>query len=723
LAVVDAGLSVGLLGPLRIVRDGSDIRLGSGKQRLVLAALAVAGRPVSTDELIDVLWVDDVPATAVGTLQTHVSRLRSQVGTDKVVGEDGFYRLVAGGGLDTRTFTEGVDAARAARDRGDRLEARRHFRAAAALWRGPALAEFRYEPFAQLEIARLEALRLEAEEDRCELEIDSGDSLVIPDLEQLVGENLYRERPTLLLMRALYRAGRHADALAVAQRLRTTLRDDLGVSASPELGELERRILQHDTTLVAPATDASQARWRSIVDRVAVPEVRPDRKCDLLVERADALRRAGRLNEAGAAAAAAVRLAISAGDDARLGVAALALAGPPEDVAIGEQRDTELLERSLTTLGADSLLAAMVRARLAMGVADSGDIERANEMFTAATALVASAGDPGAEAYVLRSRHRALFDPEALDERLTISLRLAELADATGNDSQRAWADRWLAIDLLESGDVDGADRVLDDLSTVAGRLHDAFHEWSLTIRRAGRRTATGPLDEADALMVEALEHATTIGSEYTMAATSGLFLALRWRQGRLAELDPLIPDLAARSPALGPLIPFFHAELGRHDDARSSLDSLCRDELEAVLGADTVGTVRLLALTALTEAAFQVDHRPAAAILLDRLNGIPSTLAVLHPGIAPLAPVDQLRAEALGCLGHVDDAIAAAERASRFCERTACHVMAARSNAVLSRLLRRRRAAGDAARATALDDEVRRLADSTGAVVNTRDP
>lgn len=170
--------------------------------------------------------------------------------------------------------------------------------------------------------------------------------------------------------------------------------------------------------------------------------------------------------------------------------------------------------------------------------------------------------------------------------------------------------------------------------------------------------TATGPLEEADALTVEALELATTIGSEYTIAATSGLFLALRWRQGRLVDLDPLIPDLAARSPALGSLIPFFHAELGRHDEARSSLDTLCRDQFESVLGADAVGTVRVLALTALTEAAFQVDHRPAAAILLKRLNDIPSTLAVLHPGIAPLAPIDHLRAEALGCWSCRGDAI-----------------------------------------------------------------
>lgn len=102
-----------------------------------------------------------------------------------------------------------------------------------SLWRGPALATFRYEPFAQLEIARLEALRLEALEDRCELDIQVGDSSVVTELEALTAEYPFRERLTLLLMTALFRAGRQADALSAAHRLRHALREDLGVDPTP----------------------------------------------------------------------------------------------------------------------------------------------------------------------------------------------------------------------------------------------------------------------------------------------------------------------------------------------------------------------------------------------------------------------------------------------------------------------------------------------------------
>jgi DNA-binding SARP family transcriptional activator len=168
--MTEDGLFIGLLGPPLVRRDGAEVRIASGKQWLLLGALAVAGRALSRDELIDVLWGGEPPATAVGTLQTHVSRLRTSIGSGTVVEVGAGYRLeINGNQLDSDAFAAGVGEARAARDRGGDEAARRGLRSALFLWRGPALATFRYEPFAQLEIARLEALRLEAIEDRCEL--------------------------------------------------------------------------------------------------------------------------------------------------------------------------------------------------------------------------------------------------------------------------------------------------------------------------------------------------------------------------------------------------------------------------------------------------------------------------------------------------------------------------------------------------------------------------
>lgn len=718
-AMVERGLSVGLLGPLLVRRDGDDARIGSGKQRLVLGALAVAGRPLSTDELVDVLWGDDAPVTAVGTLQTHISRLRGIVGPDAVVELGGRYRLELGDGqLDSAAFIALLGAARQARERGDAIAARRDLRAALALWRGPALASFRYEPFAQLEIARLEALRLEAIEDRCELDVQAGEATVLAELEGLATEHPFRERLTLLLMRALYRAGRQAEALAAAHRLRRVLLEELGLDPSTEVEALEHRILEQDPALVDAELDRLPRRhWHVVVERAEVPAPSPAQHCDQLVEQALALRRAGRYGEATSSAAAAVRLAARLEDHRRLGAAALALAGPPEDAILGEELDTALLEGAVAGLPSGDPLLPMLQARLAVGYIDAGDRVRGEALLAAAEVATAARTDLAAEIYVLRARHRTWFDPVALDARLGLSRRIGELAAASGQVEDRAWASRWLAIDLLECGDLAGFVRHVGVLADANERIHDPFHHWGVVARRAGERTATGPLDEADVLTMEALNLAFSLGSDYTISVTSGLLFVLRWRQGRLDELDALVQDLAAREPLVRPLVPLLHLELGRSEDARRVLDDLLGDGLHQVLGADAVGVSHLLALTALSQVAFHLDHREAAAQVLTELDRIRSTMAVLHPGITVLAPVAELRASALGGLGRLDEAISHAEAAVALCERTGCTAVGVRTNALLALLLRRRGRRGDDRRAVLLDAVIREAAVAAGAL------
>lgn len=714
--MADGDLVVGVLGPLLVRRDNTEVHVGSGKQRLVLGALAVAGRALSRDELIDVLWGEAPPATAVGTLQTHVSRLRTLIGADAVVDVGGGYRLdIPDGQLDSHAFTALVGDARAASGRGDPESARRTFRSALSLWRGPALATFRYDPFAQLEIARLEALRLEAIEDRCALDLDAGDTSIVAELEALAAANPFRERLTLLLMRALYRAGRQADALAAAHRLRTALREDLGLDALPEVEALERRILDQDPTLADVVSKPVERPWHVVMNKAQLPSPEPARQCDQLIEQAVNMRRTGRLDDARSCAAAAVRLAHRLGDHARLGAAALELAGPPEDAVLGEPLDSDLLEGALAGVPSPSPLTSMLQARLAVGYIDAGDPERGAALL--ATAEASAAGDAHAELYVLRARHRTWFDPAALDERLALDERMARIAESSPQAEDRVWATRWLGIDQLEAGDLDGYDRNIDLLTTAGEEFHDAFHQWGAVVRRAGRTTSTGPLTDADALTMEALQLASDMGSEYALAATGELLFALRWRQGRLHELDDLVQELAQREPAARPLLPLLHLELGRHKEARRALHDLTQQGVRQLLAADTVDVARLTGLTALSLAAFHLDDREAAHQLSDELAPVQGAMAVAHPGICVLAPVAELRAAVLACLGNLDEAIPQARTASELCAQTGCVAVGVRSNALLVLLLRRRGRRDDDADVARLEAAIRRTAEETGAM------
>jgi HAMP domain-containing protein len=235
-------------------------------------------------------------------------------------------------------------------------------------------------------------------------------------------------------------------------------------------------------------------------------------------------------------------------------------------------------------------------------------------------------------------------------------------------------------------------------------------------VRRAGRLTSTGPLDEADGLTMEALHLAGSIGSQYTLAATGQLLFALRWRQRRLPELDTLVQDVASREPAARPLIPLLHLELGRLDDARRALEELTRQDLAEVFAADTVGVTRLTALTALSQASFHLEDQDVARTLLKELTAVQGHMAVAHPGICVLAPMAELRAAVLGCLGDLDEAIAHAREAADVCTRTGSLAVGVRTTAFLSLLLRRRGHRGDDRHVARLEEEIRHAAAATGA-------
>jgi DNA-binding SARP family transcriptional activator len=233
-----------VLGPLEVVEDGQALPLGGTKQRALLACLLLrANQLVSTDRLVEELWPHGAPRTAAKTIQVYVSKLRKELGEGRLVTHPpGYVLRVDPSELDLARFEELLDEAR----RVDPRRAAEPLREALALWRGPALADLVYEPFAETEIARLEELRLAALEERIEADLATGRHAErVGELEALVADHPLRERLRGQLMLALYRSERQAEALKVYQDARRTLVEELGLEPSVALQRLEKAILQH----------------------------------------------------------------------------------------------------------------------------------------------------------------------------------------------------------------------------------------------------------------------------------------------------------------------------------------------------------------------------------------------------------------------------------------------------------------------------------------------
>jgi DNA-binding SARP family transcriptional activator len=249
-----------ILGPLEVWAGESEISLGGPRPRALLALLLLhANQVVPADQLIDELWGEDPPQQARGALRVNVSRLRKALPAGALTTKSpGYVVRVEPDELDLLRFERLVDEGRDLLARRLAVEAGERLRDALSLWRGPALADFAYESFAQAAISRLEEIRLAAVELRIDADLRSGrDDELVGELEGLVVQHPHRERLRMLLMTALYRSGRQAEALQAYQDARRALVDGLGIEPSPALQGLERAILQQAPSLdlAAPAPD------------------------------------------------------------------------------------------------------------------------------------------------------------------------------------------------------------------------------------------------------------------------------------------------------------------------------------------------------------------------------------------------------------------------------------------------------------------------------------
>lgn len=270
-------LRFAVLGPVRAWRDGEPVSTGSPQQRALLAALLLrGGRTATAAELIDALWGEEPPSQALAAVRTYASRLRKALGPQVLVSESGGYALrTSAAALDATTAQELGAEAEKLRAAGDRAGARDKLAEALDLWDGEVLASLP-GPYAETQRTRLEEWRLSLLETRLDIDLELGaHAEAVSELTALTAAHPLRERLRELLMLALYRGGRQAEALAVYADTRRLLADELGVDPTPELSRLQQRILQADAELARPVEEAAPAA-ATVARPAQLPATVPD---------------------------------------------------------------------------------------------------------------------------------------------------------------------------------------------------------------------------------------------------------------------------------------------------------------------------------------------------------------------------------------------------------------------------------------------------------------
>ncbi|MEV7810261.1 BTAD domain-containing putative transcriptional regulator [Streptomyces flaveolus] len=273
-----APLRFGVLGPVRAWHGEEALSTGSPQQRALLAALLLReGRTATAAELIDALWGSEPPSQALAAVRTYASRLRKVLSPGVLISESGGYavRGLREGALDLAVAQDLATEAEKARGAGDLSRARSVLNQALDLWDGEPLAGVP-GPYAEAQRARLEEWRLGLLETRLDLDLEQGcHAEAVSELTALTAAHPLRERLRELLMLALYRSGRQAEALAVYADTRRLLSEELGVDPRPGLSELQQRILQADPALAEPSAPVTEPT-ATLVRPAQLPASVPD---------------------------------------------------------------------------------------------------------------------------------------------------------------------------------------------------------------------------------------------------------------------------------------------------------------------------------------------------------------------------------------------------------------------------------------------------------------
>ena len=663
-------------------------------RRRVLAALALtAGEVVDPERLADAVWGDDVPTSARKVVQNHVRALRRALGDGVIeTRPSGYVLAVARDDVDAGEFEARVHAGRAARRAGDPT-ATDAFDEALELWNGEPYPDLVDWPPAQGEIARLSELRRTVVEDRLDALLDQGEHLsAVADAELRVDEEPLRERRWALLMTALYRSGRQAEALRAYQHARDLLIAQLGVEPSTGLRGLEAAVLAQDAALdwdgarrppdrtapaeaaapraaLAEALAAADAAMRAgaTTDAVAcyrraLTHVGPGggslvRECEVLVRLAETEYLAGDPAHRSTGVAAA-RLAHHLGDRALLVRAALAASRQIEGARGRVDPDRVTMLRRALAVAASTSDRACLLAVLATELIASPDHADRRRLSDEALALARVSGDTATLHRVLAARVGHIAGPDTLEERLSITGEDLDLVDELDDPRWRwgAWSNR--ALTCLEAGDATECERMDRAAAEIADELGYPMMRWRSVFVEARRLLWHGDIPSAK----REARRARGIGREAGEPLTEPIAMAqqylIRWDEGRLSEMLGFFASAPLEGPVERAFAAHAYANLAQPREAQRLLTGLAARGFADVHYDGFWLTVMSLVADAAARAGVTDVAEEVHDMLRPRRDQIAVTPATCLGSVAHHVG---MLAAALGRTGDADDAFARA--------------------------------------------------------------
>jgi DNA-binding SARP family transcriptional activator len=653
------GTGFRVLGSLEVETSDGTLDIGGPRMRTLLALLvSVAGRTASLPTLVAALW-DDPPDDAQRTVRTYMSRLRKALrpaATALCVPDliatrpPGYVLLLDPDAIDAARFERLAAGGRQALAAGRADVAARDLHAALALWRGPAYDEFTTVPALEAEATRLERLRRDAVEDRIDADLATGQGReLIAELEVLTSTYPRQERLWGQLMLALYRAGRQADALDAFRRARVLVVEHSGVEPSPVLTAMHQRILAQDAGLLGPATPVHDG----------------DELGALLAAGERTLLTDGNLVRSREAYERAFGLAQQDGDGDGMARASLGLCGlwvHEHRTAAGAAETRSRLEYALAAVDPGAPSALRLRTRIA-GEADYECNEHARILSMVEEAR--SADDPVVLAEALSIAHHCLLGPDHGRRRDDLALELIGTSLRTSRRVDRLMGLLWHTVDLFLAADPH-AERSLGELEDALAEGEHQAVRFVATAVRVMLAIRSGQFADAERQALTCLELGQSAGDMDGIGWYGAQLVAIRWFQGRLPELLPMLDDLV-HSATLSTVDSSYFAALAiaaaHAGDRRTATSSLAR-----LVGRDLADLPRsstwLVTMMGVAETAYVLDDTETAARAYDLLS--------------PFAELPVMASLAVACFGSAHHPLGVAAMATGKLDLAVDHLCAA---------------------------------------------
>jgi tetratricopeptide (TPR) repeat protein len=426
-------------------------------------------------------------------------------------------------------------------------------------------------------------------------------------------------------------------------------------------------------------------------------------RAELLLALGESEDRAGAEDAARATFAAAAVTARSLGDPGLLGRAALGYAGRWSVLGRVDEGRRVLLEEALVELGQqDTPLRARLLARLALELYYGGDPQRRLDLSAQALRLARITGDPHTLAVCLDARHYALWRPENVEERLEVAAELRVVAEETGDAELELEGAGWTVVDLLELGDVQGADIQIAAAGKLAEALQRPLWLWWTALFRCARAQLDGRFDEAEQLAGEALALGQRGQGENATNAFAQAMFNIRREQGRLAEVEPAVVhfvDLYPALPAWRAAHAMLHLELGRRVEAR--------EQFERIAGAGFDALPRdanwLIAVTLLSEVSGALGDATRSEQLYELLRPYANRNVVVGRAATCNGSASRLLGWLASAMGEHETAEGHFVEALAMHEQMGARPWTVRTQLAYAEMLLRRRRRGDRGRALEL--------------------